>query len=36
MLRGSGIPWLIFEGIALIGIGLFLVDWLLLRKRMDG
>jgi ABC-2 type transport system permease protein len=36
MLRGSSIPWLTFQGIALIGIGLFLVDWLLLRRKMEG
>ncbi|MBC7875740.1 MAG: ABC transporter permease [Anaerolineales bacterium] len=35
MLRGSSIPVLIFQGVALIGIALFLVDWLLLRKKMD-
>jgi ABC-2 type transport system permease protein len=35
MLRGASIPPLIFEGIALIGIGLTLVDWLLLRRRME-
>jgi len=26
---------LIFEGLALIGIGLFLVNWLLLKRRME-
>ncbi|MFT3892047.1 MAG: ABC transporter permease [Anaerolineales bacterium] len=36
MLRGASVPWLLFEGIALIGVVLFLVDWLLLRKRMEG
>jgi ABC-2 type transport system permease protein len=36
MLRGSSIPWITFAGIALIGIGLFLVDWLILRRKMDG
>jgi ABC-2 type transport system permease protein len=36
MLRGSAIPWILFEGIALIGLGLFLVDWLLLRRKMEG
>lgn len=34
MLRGSSIPLLIFLGIAAIGIVLFLVDWILLRKKM--
>jgi hypothetical protein len=35
MLRGTSIPPLIVEGLALIGIGLFLIDWLLLRRRME-
>ena len=35
MLRGTSIPPLIFEGLALIGIGLFLVNWLLLKRRME-
>jgi ABC-2 type transport system permease protein len=35
MLRGASAPPLIFQGIALIGIGLFLVSWLLLRRRME-
>lgn len=35
MLRGSSIPLLIFLGIAAIGIVLFLVDWILLRKKME-
>lgn len=35
MLRGSSIPMLIFLGIAAIGIVLFLVDWILLRKKME-
>ena len=35
MLRGASAPPLIFEGVALIGIGLFLINWLLLRRRMD-
>jgi ABC-2 type transport system permease protein len=35
MLRGASIPPLIFEGIALIGIGFVLIDWLLLRRRME-
>jgi len=34
MLRGSSVPSLIFMGIASIGIVLFLIDWLLLRKKM--
>jgi ABC-2 type transport system permease protein len=35
MLRGASAPPLIFQGLALIGIGLFLVNWLLLRRRME-
>jgi ABC-2 type transport system permease protein len=35
MLRGSSIPLLIFTGIAAIGIVLFLMDWMLLRKKME-
>jgi ABC-2 type transport system permease protein len=35
MLRGSSIPLLIFLGIAAIGVVLFLVDWILLRKKME-
>jgi ABC-2 type transport system permease protein len=35
MLRGaSAQPW-VFQGLLLIGIGLFIVSWLLLRRRMD-
>jgi len=35
MLRGAPIPLMIFGGIALIGIGLFVIDWLLLRKNIE-
>jgi ABC-2 type transport system permease protein len=35
MLRGASAPPMIFQGIALIGIGLFLVNWLLLKRRME-
>jgi ABC-2 type transport system permease protein len=35
MLRGAAVPVLVFEGIALIGIVLFVIDWLLLRRRME-
>jgi ABC-type multidrug transport system, permease component len=35
MLRGSAMPWPVFMGIAAIGIALFLIDWLLLRKKME-
>lgn len=34
MLRGASAPLLVFLGITLIGILLFLIDWALLRKRM--
>jgi len=36
MLRGSSLPALYFQGIAAIGLGLFLINWLLLRRRMEG
>jgi ABC-2 type transport system permease protein len=36
MLRGVPIPLLIFAGIAAIGIGLFVIDWLLLRRSIEG
>jgi ABC-2 type transport system permease protein len=35
MLRGSPVPVFVFLGIMAIGIMLFLVDWVLLRKRME-
>jgi len=35
MLRGTSIPPLIVEGLALIGIGLFLLNWILLRRKME-
>jgi len=35
MLRGAPIPLLIFSGLALIGIAIFVIDWLLLRKRIE-
>ena len=35
MLRGASIPALLAEGLALIGVGLFLVNWFLLRRRME-
>lgn len=35
MLRGASAPALVLEGLALIGIGLFLVAWLILRRRME-
>jgi ABC-2 type transport system permease protein len=35
MLRGTSIPPVIVEGLALIGIGLFLLNWILLRRKME-
>jgi ABC-2 type transport system permease protein len=35
MLRGASAPAMVLQGLALIGIGLFLVDWLILRRRME-
>jgi hypothetical protein len=35
MLRGATAPAIVLQGLALIGIGLFLVNWLILRKRME-
>jgi len=35
MLRGSSVPPTIFQGIALIGIVLFVVDWFLLKRKME-
>jgi ABC-2 type transport system permease protein len=35
MLRGASVPSLLAEGLALIGIVFFIVDWLLLRRRME-
>jgi ABC-2 type transport system permease protein len=35
MLRGSSVPVLVFLGIAIIGIVLFLIDWRLLRQKME-
>jgi ABC-2 type transport system permease protein len=35
MLRGASVPLLIFLGIAAIGIVLFLINWMLLRKTME-
>ena len=36
MLRGGGVPPLIFQGIAAIGVALFLINWFFLRRRMEG
>jgi ABC-2 type transport system permease protein len=35
MLRGATTPTTLWQGLALIGIGLFLVNWLILRRRME-
>lgn len=35
MLRGASIPSAIFQGIAIIGIVLFLIDWRLLKRKME-
>ena len=35
MLRGSSVPLLLFLGIAGMGIVLFLINWILLRKTME-
>ena len=35
MLRGSSVPQLVFWGIVSIGIALFLLDWVLLRRKMQ-
>lgn len=35
MLRGSSAPPLVFLGIAALGIVLFLIDWVLLKKKME-
>ena len=35
MLRGASVSPMVFQGIAIIGVVLFLVDWLLLRRRME-
>jgi ABC-2 type transport system permease protein len=36
MLRGASVPVAVLQGLLLIGVGLFLVDWLILRGRMEG
>jgi ABC-2 type transport system permease protein len=35
MLRGSSAPQLVFLGIAIMGVVLFLVDWVLLKRKME-
>ncbi|HEX5809137.1 MAG TPA: ABC transporter permease, partial [Anaerolineales bacterium] len=36
MLRGAAAPALLLQGLLLIGIGMFIVNWLILRRRMEG
>jgi ABC-2 type transport system permease protein len=36
MLRGAAAPALLLQGLLLIGVGLFLVNWLILHRRMEG
>lgn len=36
MLRGAAAPALLLQGLLLIGIGLFIVNWVILRRRMEG
>jgi ABC-2 type transport system permease protein len=36
MLRGAEAPTILLGGLALIGVGLFFIDWLILRNRMEG
>jgi ABC-2 type transport system permease protein len=35
MLRGSSAPQMVFLGIAAIGVALFLLDWVLLKRKME-
>jgi len=35
MLRGSAVPVLVFLGLSGIGMALFLIDWILLRKKIE-
>ena len=35
MLRGASITPTIFQGIALIGLGFFVLDWVLLKRKME-
>ena len=35
MLRGASAPALVIQGLALIGVGLFFVNWFILRRRME-
>jgi len=35
MLRGASVPSLLAEGLALIGFGFFILDWVLLRRKME-
>jgi ABC-2 type transport system permease protein len=35
MLRGASAPGLLLYGLALIGVALFFIDWIILRQRME-
>jgi ABC-2 type transport system permease protein len=35
MLRGASVPVMVLGGLALIGIALFFVDWVILKQRME-
>jgi ABC-2 type transport system permease protein len=35
MIRGSALPQLVYFGIMVIGVVLFLIDWILLRRKME-
>lgn len=36
MLRGASAPPMLLQGLALMGVGLFLINWLILKRRMEG
>lgn len=36
MLRGASAPFMLLQGLTFIGAGLFLINWLILRRRMEG
>jgi hypothetical protein len=35
MLRGRAAPPILLGGLALIGAGLFIISWLILRRKME-
>jgi hypothetical protein len=35
MLRGASAPTMLLQGLALIGIALFFVNWWILKQRME-